>query len=74
MEMEISKKLHTLRATLSENGNTINFRNKGNEVEIIVCGKNYRPLFTMTATITQLQQMVNLLAAWEQRKVEPDAD
>ena len=70
MEMDICKKLHSLRAILSDKGNTINIQtHSGDNVEIIVISKGHN-VFSMDATISQLQQMVNKLAGWEQREVE----
>lgn len=74
MEMDICKKLHSLRATLSDKGNTINIQtHSGDNVEIIVISRGHS-VFSMDATISQLQQMVNRLADWERKEVEPDAD
>lgn len=65
-ELNLDKVLNTLQPVLSEDGRTFSFQMKGGE-NVLITAMSGTKRIEITATVTQLQQILNNLVEWEKR-------
>lgn len=66
---ELNKRLHGLRAVLREDGKTISMQ-KIDAENILLIAESGMKSIRITATVSQLQQMLNRLDLWESMECE----
>jgi len=70
----MNKKLHSLRATFREAGNTITMQKITPEDIQVICEKHNKQKFGMMITVTQIREAVNNLELWDRLEMDDDAD
>ena len=67
--MTIDKKLHSLRVTITDNGNKIHFQKVGDQIQVITVNKD-KERCIIHCDIDQLQRAINSVDLWDKKECD----